>query len=136
MKKVYIFLLLLLIFDINIFPFKTKPVLLQEVFKTDIPPVIDGIINEKVWERSLSFTGFKTWQPDYNKAPHGKTVVFAAYDQENFYFAIKCTSENPSSIKATVTKRDNIFDDDWVGIVIDTVTKSCIVVVKVINDEE
>jgi hypothetical protein len=41
-------------------------------------------------------------------------------DRENFYFAARCFQNNPSEIKGTVTRRDNIFGDDWVSISIDT----------------
>lgn len=91
-----------------------------EIQKTDQSPIIDGKLDDKAWDGANTFTGFKTFQPDYGKEPHGKTIVYVTYDKENFYFAMRCTDPNPRQIKSTITKRDNIFDDDWVGIVIDT----------------
>jgi len=91
-----------------------------EIHKTSDPPVIDGKLDDNVWTKATTFTGFKTFQPDYGKTPHGETIVFVTYDKDNFYFGIRCLDINPKLIKATITKRDNIFNDDWIGIVIDT----------------
>jgi hypothetical protein len=59
-------------------------------FKTDSPPVIDGILDDPVWQSSPKETGFKTWSPDFGLDMKEKTEVFYAYDRENLYFAFKC----------------------------------------------
>ncbi len=107
---------LIFLFNFNLTPSGDIP----EIYKTDISPVIDGKLDDEVWKKANTFSGFKTFQPDYGKDPHGKTKVYVTYDKENFYFAFFCSDPDPKQIKSTVTKRDNIFDDDWVGIVIDT----------------
>jgi hypothetical protein len=33
--------------------------------KTDTPPVIDGTLDDPVWQKAPHETGFKTWHPDY-----------------------------------------------------------------------
>ena len=50
-----------------------------------------------------------------------KTEVWAAYDSRNLYFAFRCTDPEPGKIKTSVTQRDNIFNDDWVGISLDAI---------------
>lgn len=42
-----------------------------------------------------------------------------AYDDENLYFAFRCHDSEPDKIKTSITQRDNIFADDWVGISLD-----------------
>jgi hypothetical protein len=91
-----------------------------EVYRTDAPPVIDGILDEPMWQSALKITGFKTFEPDYHKDPSDPTEVFMAYDQDHFYFGYRCFDKNPRKIKASVTRRDNMFEDDFVGVVIDT----------------
>ena len=92
----------------------------QEVFKTDTAPVIDGKLDDPVWQSALTTTGFKTFKPDYGKEPSGKTIAYAAYDKENFYFAFRCYGDDPKKIKATVTRRDNVFEEDFAAVILDT----------------
>ncbi|MCX6575397.1 MAG: carbohydrate binding family 9 domain-containing protein, partial [Candidatus Aminicenantes bacterium] len=84
------------------------------------PPVIDGKLNPGEWDQAFKMTNFKTFQPDYGKDPSQKTEGYFLYDAENFYFAFRCYDTEPAKIKASINKRDNMFSDDFVGIIIDT----------------
>jgi hypothetical protein len=88
--------------------------------KAAAPPVIDGVLDDPAWAAGLKFDGFKTFKPDYFKDASQRTEAFIAYDAENFYFAFRCYDNEPSRVKAAVSKRDNIFQDDVVFIIIDT----------------
>ena len=89
-------------------------------FKTDTPPVIDGILDDPVWQKAPHITGFKTYHPDFGKEMVEKTVAYYAYDRENLYFAFRCFDSQPDKIKASVTSRDNIRPDDWICINLDS----------------
>ncbi len=89
-------------------------------YRTDIPPVIDGVLDDPVWAQAPTETGFKTWRPDFGKDMHEKTVVYYAYDRENLYFAYRCYDSEPNKIKASVTARDTINQDDWICLNLDT----------------
>jgi len=39
-----------------------------------------------------------------------------AHDPDNLYFAFYCHDTEPGKIKTSVTKRDNLWNDDWVGL--------------------
>jgi hypothetical protein len=88
--------------------------------KADSTPVIDGKLDDAAWASALKLTEFKTWQPDYGKEPSQKTEAYFLFDAENLYFAFRCYDKEPSKIKAAVSKRDNIFQDDYAGVFIDT----------------
>ena len=88
--------------------------------RTNTPPVIDGVLDDPVWTQAPSETGFRTWRPDFGKDMHEKTVVYYAYDRENLFFAYRCYDRQPSKIKASVTARDTITQDDWVCLNLDT----------------
>jgi hypothetical protein len=88
--------------------------------RTDTPPVIDGVLDDPVWALAPSETGFKTWRPDFGKDMHEKTIVYYAYDRENLYFAYRCYDSEPSKIKASITARDTINQDDWICLNLDT----------------
>ncbi len=89
-------------------------------YKTDTAPVIDGILDDQVWQKAPRETGFKTYSPDYGIDMVENTVVYYAYDRENLYFAFKCYDSQPSKIKASINSRDNIRPDDWICINLDT----------------
>lgn len=82
-------------------------------------PVIDGKINEKAWQKAVSFSGFKTIAPDLGLEPSERTLVYITHDQNHLYFAIKGFDRDGSRIKASITKRDNLDKDDWVVIELD-----------------
>lgn len=88
--------------------------------KAAAPPVIDGILNDAVWTTCQKYDGFKTFKPDYNKDPSQKTEAYLAYDAQNFYFAFRCYDTDPSKVKAAMSKRDAVFQDDVVFIMLDT----------------
>lgn len=88
--------------------------------KAAVPPVIDGVLDDAAWSTALRFDGFKTFKPDYGKDGSQKTEAYIAHDAENFYFAFRCYDSEPSKVKAAVSKRDNIFQDDIVFINLDT----------------
>jgi len=89
-------------------------------YKTDVPPVLDGKLNDPFWEKAPYVTGFKTFIPDYGIEMVEKTHVYLAYDRENIYFGVRCFDSEPEKIKSSVTYRDNIRPDDWICINLDS----------------
>ncbi len=86
----------------------------------DTPPQIDGKPDDPVWATAACFQDLITFKPDYGKPASEKTILYLCSDRENFYFAAQCFQQNPSEIKASMTKRDNMFGDDWISICLDT----------------
>ncbi len=92
----------------------------QAISPAATPPVIDGRLNDPIWEQAAKFDGFKTFEPDFKKEPSQKTECFVSYDADNFYFAFRCYDTEPGRIKAAVSKRDDVFQDDIAGVILDT----------------
>ncbi|MFC1629460.1 DUF5916 domain-containing protein [Gemmatimonadota bacterium] len=88
--------------------------------KIETAPVIDGVLDDEVWQLAPSETGFMTYSPDYGVEMTDNTIVYYAYDRENLYFAYRCMDSRPDLIKTSVTARDRIRSDDWVCINLDT----------------
>jgi len=88
--------------------------------KAAAPPVIDGLLDDPAWAAGRKYEGFKTFKPDYGKDASQRTEAYFTYDPENFYFAFRCYDSDPSKIKAAMSKRDAIFQDDIVFIILDT----------------
>lgn len=87
--------------------------------KVEQAPVIDGVLDEELWQRAPTVTGFRTFVPDYDKPMGYTTRVMMAYDEENLYFAFKCEDE-PNLIKTSLAQRDRVRDDDWICINLDS----------------
>jgi len=88
--------------------------------RTESLPVIDGKLDDSVWQNAPSVTGFKTWTPDYGRAMAEDTKVYFAYDRKNLYFAFEAFDSQPSRVKASIAARDTILQDDWVAINLDS----------------
>ncbi len=88
--------------------------------RTDVPPMIDGRLDDEVWTKAHYVTGFKTWRPDFGKDMADDTKVYYAYDRENLYFGFRCYDSQPDKIKTSISKRDNIKTDDWIAINLDS----------------
>src|SRR6266446_3648683 len=97
-------------------PEKAQPVRLP-VFEK--PPVIDGKLDDDVWKQAVVLKDFYQVQPGDNIAPSKPTEVMLGHDAKFLYIAFHCYDE-PDKVRATIPKRDNIFDDDYVGILFDT----------------
>lgn len=111
-----IYLVLLILFSFNCFAVKQE----TDIVKTAQPPVIDGKLDDQAWKSANTFTGFTTFIPDFEKPMAEKTIAWLSYDEENLYFAFKCFDSQPDKIKATVSARDQIFDDDFVCVNLDS----------------
>src|SRR5690349_20244405 len=97
-------------------PEKSNPVTIP---KFDKPPIIDGKLDDEVWQKAVVLKDFYQIQPGDNIAPSKPTEVLLGYDPKFLYIAFKATDE-PDKVRATVAKRDNIFQDDYVGFMLDT----------------
>jgi hypothetical protein len=85
----------------------------------DKPPVIDGKLDDEVWKQAIVLKDFYQIQPGDNIAPSKATEVLIGYDSKFLYIGFHCYDE-PDKVRATVAKRDNIFNDDFVGFMLDT----------------
>jgi hypothetical protein len=82
-------------------------------------PVIDGHLNDKVWQLAKWDTDFTQFEPYNGKAPSQKTAFKILFDNNNLYVAIRSFDTDPSKIEKILSRRDKT-DGDWVGIGIDS----------------
>ena len=97
-------------------PEKAQPVRMP---KFDKAPVIDGKLDDEIWKQATLLKDFYQIQPGDNIAPSKPTEVMLGYDSKFLYVAFHCYDE-PDKVRATIPKRDDIFNDDYVGILFDT----------------
>lgn len=85
---------------------------------------IDGILDEEVWQNALVLELDYEVEPGENILPPVKTEVLMAYTTDRLYAAFRAYDPNPEEIRAHVTDRDNILNDDYVGVILDTFNDS------------
>lgn len=101
------FLLLILILfvgNFSLFPFPY--VIHLKAQRVEKGPVIDGYLNEKVWQQAVLFTDFKMVLPETGKTPSEKTELRVLYDKKNIYIGVYCFTTDPSTIAVTDLQHD------------------------------
>ena len=82
------------------------------------PIVIDGIL-DSCWFQTACFKNFTEYEPAEYKRARVITAGYLAYDSDNLYISFICQDPNLNQIRASLSDRDKIFDDDWVCVSID-----------------
>jgi hypothetical protein len=83
-------------------------------------PRIDGILDDPMWAQAVRLGNFCEISPGDNVRPQCETEALFAYDDENFYMGFICHDDSPRKIRASVADRDEMFSDDFAGIILDT----------------
>ncbi len=97
---------------------QVEPVLNVPKFKNGIK--IDGNLTEPQWQKATVATNFAEFFPGDEVQPPVKTEVRLFYDQQNMYVGFLAYDKQPSQIRASMQDRDNVFNDDNIGIILDT----------------
>lgn len=95
-----------------------KPVL--NAVRIDKPIELTGKIDNPIWRLATPVEINYEINPGDNTPATQKTNVRALYDDKYLYFGFQCFDTNPEQIRANITERDNIFQDDFILICIDT----------------
>ena len=85
------------------------------------PPIIDGVLEDDVWtaQSAIRAEDWRSYNPLHGDSIPQQTKVWIGYDSSYLYFAFQCEDPEPSRIKTSITRRDNIWADDWVGLSLD-----------------
>src|SRR5215475_10613966 len=85
------------------------------------PPKVDGRLDDDVWnDDPLVLGDWISYNPLYGEKIPQRTEVRISYDERNLYFAFHCFDNQPEKIRTTVSRRDSVFSDDWVGFSLDS----------------
>ncbi len=83
------------------------------------PPRIDGILGETEWGEPIATGDWLSYNPLHGDRVLQQTTVWISYDADALYFAFRCDDPEPGNIKTSITRRDNIWQDDWIGLSLD-----------------
>ncbi len=82
-------------------------------------PVIDGRLNDPVWNKAEWASDFKQSKPNEGEEPSQKTSFKILYDNNNLYIGIRAWDSEPEKIVKRMSRRDG-FEGDWVEVNIDS----------------
>ena len=85
------------------------------------PPVIDGRVDEAIWERAEPFSAFIQQDPNEGEPASERTEIRFLLDRRNLYIAVVCFDSEPGNILVTQSRRDaDLEDTDSIRILLDT----------------
>jgi hypothetical protein len=81
---------------------------------------IDGVMNEAVWQTATQIKIDTETQPGENIEARVATIAYLVEDGERLYIAFDARDPEPHKIRAYLQDRDSAWNDDFVGVVLDT----------------
>ncbi|MBZ5514718.1 MAG: carbohydrate binding family 9 domain-containing protein [Acidobacteriia bacterium] len=88
------------------------------------PPRLEDFLNmeppEELAKNLAKIDDLRQYIPKYGEPITQATHVYLGYDDKHFYVVFVCFDSDPSKIRARLGRRDEIFDDDYVEIDLDT----------------
>lgn len=91
----------------------------------DVPLVdkdilIDGVLDEAIYQEALQIDLKYEIDPGLNVDPGIKTTVYIVDRGTSIVFAFRASDPNPEKIRAFLRDRDSAYQDDFVGVMLDT----------------
>jgi hypothetical protein len=80
---------------------------------------IDGELDDRGWQGAARATGFAEVDPGDQVEPAVRSEAWITYDEHHLYVAL-LAQDDPSAVRASVCERDDIFTDDYFGVMLDT----------------
>ena len=101
-------------------PVWSKTIGIRDLPRVDVAVTIDGNLDDAAWRQALQINLDVETNPGENLPARVKTVAYLMEDGKNLYVAFDARDPNPSKIRAYLRDRDSAYNDDFVGIVIDS----------------
>ncbi len=88
--------------------------------RTDTPPVIDGYVNDEVWNKAQVVDSFFQHEPNDGDPATERTELRILYDDAALYISFICFDSEPDKIVSRLTRRDRRVPSDFVQVAIDS----------------
>lgn len=80
---------------------------------------IDGDLSDEGWRGAEKAVNFSETNPGDQTEPPIGIEVWTTYDESNIYFAF-LIEDDPDAVRVNMSDRDAIWQDDYVGVILDT----------------
>jgi hypothetical protein len=89
--------------------------------RVQTPPTIDDFLSGEPPSRpDLVVTAFLQRDPGDLVPASERTEAYLSYDHDNLYVVFVCRAANPSQVRARMARREAMYADDHVGLLLDT----------------
>ncbi len=92
--------------------------------RVQTPPRIEDFLEMKPRDelvgKMAKIEDFRQYVPKYGEPSTQVTQAYLGYDDKHFYAVFVCFDSDPGKIRARLGRRDQIFDDDYVEVDLDT----------------
>lgn len=82
--------------------------------------VVDGVLNEPQWQQAARITDYRIYEPVEEGGLPGDTEARIYYDGQALHIGVHCRTPHPRAVRAHIAPREDINQDDQVGIYLDT----------------
>jgi hypothetical protein len=84
------------------------------------PPRLEDYTTAATREAEVVVSDFRQREPGDGVPASEQTTAYLSYDDSNLYVVFVCSDSAPSKLRAHLGRREAIFDDDAVGVMLDT----------------
>jgi hypothetical protein len=97
-----------------------------EIPRTELVPVIDGVLDDEIWQQAAVITDLHQMNPVDHGEPSQSSVFYVTYSDDYFYVAARLYDSNPEEIRAMSLLHDTelMGEDDTINIILDTFDNS------------
>jgi hypothetical protein len=92
--------------------------------RVDRPPILDDFLDMEavpaLHGKLARVEGFVQREPRDGDPASQRTIVYFGYDDRKLYLVFLAFDSQPGLIRARMTRRENIYDDDLVGVMLDS----------------
>ncbi|HTM87670.1 MAG TPA: DUF5916 domain-containing protein [Terriglobales bacterium] len=101
---------------------RTRPVI--SIPRLSHPPAVEDFLSMQpsgaVAQRMVKVSRFIQRDPQDGVRSSQRTEVYLGYDDKDIYFVFICFDDQPRRTRARLSRREDIFDDDTVEVMLDT----------------
>ena len=83
------------------------------------PPSLEDFLQNRARQAELTVSDFRQYLPGDGRPASERTTAYLSYDEKNLYVVFVC-HDDPRQIRAHLSKREDLDQDDGVGIYLDT----------------
>ena len=94
------------------------------ITKYDVPPVIDGVLNEDIWNQTEIADNFTVNSPVFGAISRFESKIHMFYDDNAIYIGGDLHDPSPDSISYSLSQRDDTGNADWFGVSLDPYANS------------
>ena len=68
----------------------------MDIVRTETPPVVDGRLDEQVWQRATVIEDLHQYDPLERGVPSEISIFYVLYDEENLYIGARLLDSEPA----------------------------------------